>query len=160
MSSFKQNLEKKSNEQGLFAKVDFQPHEVLFEFTGNFFKKDELGSDKNIYIQIGKDLFMGPSGDLDDSIEHNCNCNCYLTLVGKRVLLKALHFIKAGTEVTLDYSITSTATKDEWQLNCQCHPYRCRKIVSGFQYLDQELKDKYEKLGIVPKYVLNEENNI
>lgn len=151
--AYAQNVEKHDGESGLFAKVDFAKDSIIYEFTGDFFSSSEMYRDRVEVIQVGKDLFMGPSGDLDDLVDHNCNPNAYLHIIGKRALLKSLNLIKRGMEITIDYSLTSTQSKDEWQMNCQCHQFRCRKIISGFQYLDKELQEKYMEMNIVPKYI-------
>lgn len=153
--AYKQNLEKRKDSSGITAKVNFPAGVVLYEFTGDFFTKEQLPKDNNSFIQIGKDLFLGSSGDFDDYIGHNCNPNAYLTIVGKRAILKSLNYIKIDSDVNIDYSITSTQTKDEWEIDCQCNPFRCRKKISGFQYLDEEKRYNANRLGIVPKYVLD-----
>jgi hypothetical protein len=147
------NVEKKKDKDGLFAKVDFAPGTIIYEFTGDFFSRANMYQDREEVIQIGKDLFMGPSGGLDDVVSHNCSPNGYLHTIGKRALLKSLNLIKAGMEITIDYSLTCTQTQEEWQMNCSCHQFRCRKIISGFQYLDEKLREQYEEMNIVPQYV-------
>jgi SET domain-containing protein len=161
--AFKKNLEIKNNNKGrgLYAKVDFPANSVIYEFFGDIFTFESLPAilkpEDDFYVQIGKDTYLGPSGSLDDCINHSCNPNCALMITGNRALLKSLYLITKGTEITIDYSLTSTETKEQWQMNCICGYSKCRKIISGFQYLDKDLKDYYKSLGAVPKYVLKEE---
>lgn len=160
--AFKKNLEIKNNNKGraLYAKVDFLAGTVIYEFHGDIFSFENLPSplkpEDDFYTQINKDLYLGPSGSLDDAVNHSCNPNSYLTIVGNRVLLKSLYLITKGTEITIDYSLTSTETEDQWTMNCNCGYSKCRKKISGFQYLDRDLKDHYKTLGVVPKYILKE----
>lgn len=162
-AAFKKNLEEKDTKKGrgIFTKVDVPKDSIIFEFTGNFFTNNQIPSplleEADMFLQIGKDLHLGPSGDLDDLMNHSCFPNCATIIIGKRVLLKAILFIPAGIEITYDYSVTSTDDKDHWLMNCKCGSFSCRKVISGFQYLDDKTKEHYKTLGIVPKYVLDKE---
>ena len=67
-----------------------------------------------------------------------------------------MYVIKPDMELSFDYSINSTDTLDEWQMNCNCSSFKCRKIISGFSYLPTDVKDFYKNKGLVPKFVLKE----
>jgi SET domain-containing protein len=149
---FHLNLNK--TEQGIFTKVNLDKGTVIFEMKGDVISRSQMTSEKyNDYLQIGKDSFLSKSGDVDDYINHSCNPNCGLHVVGNRAQLYSLYEIKAGSEITYDFSTTSTATYDEWKMNCQCGFINCRKIISGFQYLDIKTKELYRSLKVVPLYV-------
>lgn len=150
---FNINLEKKKS-NGVLTKVNLDKGIVIFEIKGDIIQRPQMTSEKySDYLQIGKDSFLSKSGDLDDYIRHSCNPNCYLRVVGNRAQLYSLYEIKAGNEVTYDFSTTSTATYDEWKMNCYCDFINCRTIISGFQYLDIKTKELYHSLGIVPSYI-------
>ena len=125
----------------------------VFEFKGDIINKPDWSKyNQNDLLQIGKDKYMGLSGDYDDNINHSCNPNCYIHIVGNRAFLYSLYNIRPGTEITYDYSITSTATREDWSFNCHCGFSDCRKIISGYSYLDDATKTHYELIGIVPYY--------
>jgi len=44
--------------------------------------------------------------------------------------------------------------EDDWELDCICESKNCRKKISDFKHLPKAIQQKYIKLGIVPKYIL------
>lgn len=144
--------------KGIFSKITFPIGAVIFEVTGNIVQKSSIplpyAPETDNYFQIGKDFYIGLSGSFDDFINHSCNPNCWIDIVGTRAFIIALHQIEAGRELTFDYSTTSNETLEEWQMQCKCGTYGCRKIISGFQYLDDSLKNKYISAGIIPDYLI------
>lgn len=139
------------NGQGVFTTVDIPTRTPIVEYTGDFFNKDNIPGPE--VLQIAHNLYIGPSGSVDYIINHSCNPNCYLHIVGKRAILMSLYVIKAESEVNFDYSTTSTDTLDEWKMNCNCDSFNCRKVISGFQYLDPKLQDQYIKAGMIPLFI-------
>ena len=97
---------------------------------------------------------MGPSGGLNDFLNHLCNPNSGLKIEGKRVTLIAIKNIKKGKEIKWDYS--TTMDEDDWELDCKCGSKNCRKRIKDFKYLPKKLRQKYIKLRIVPEYILKD----
>jgi SET domain-containing protein len=161
MSVFHQNLERKPAKigMGLFAKVEMPKDTIIFEFRGNIMSANQIPSplppEEDRYLQIGKNKYLGPSGDLDDYINHSCTPNCGIFIGISRAFLKSIMLIPAGNEITFDYSSTSSETKEEWLLKCKCGAFNCRKEISGFQYLDDKTKNYYKALGVVPNYLMD-----
>jgi len=145
-----------ANGNGVNTLVDVPAKTIIFEFKGDFFTRDTLKHDQSYTLQIGKNKFLGPSGGFDDYINHSCNPNCGLVIVGSRAFLLSLYVIKADTEITFDYSTSSNDTLEQWQMNCKCGQFCCRKIISGYQYLNKTIKEKYQKLDVVPSYIIKE----
>lgn len=143
------------NGKGIIALSDIPANTVIFEFKGDKFTRESLVHDSPYILQIGNNKFLGPSGDKDDYVNHSCNPNCGLHIVGPRAFLISLHKIIKDTEVTFDYSTTSNDTLDEWKMECNCSDYNCRKLISGYQYLHKDIKARYEKLGMIPKYLIS-----
>lgn len=157
MSAFHQNLkiiDIPNKGKGVIVLADIPANTVIFEFKGNKFVRENMTQNALSYLQVGKDRFLGPSGDLDDYINHSCNPNCGLNILGDRAFLVTLHLVKLRTEITFDFSTSSNDTLDQWQMDCKCGEFKCRKVISGYQYLDKEIKERYEKLGIVPSYLI------
>lgn len=123
----------------------------VLEFKGDLFDKLQHSHDKVLQININK--FLGPSGSVDDIVRHSCNPNCSLYIIGRRAFLYSMYVITTNSEVTFDYSTSSTATLEEWQMKCYCNSYNCRKIISGYSSLPEDVKNKYDQLGIVPDFV-------
>jgi hypothetical protein len=141
--------------KGVFANKNYKSGEIIFEFRGKFFTYEELPVPyekvEDHYVQIGKNLYLGPTGDMDDFFNHSCVPNAGLKINGKKVLLTAIKDIVKGDEITWDYS--TTMDEDDWEMNCQCGSKNCRRRIRDFKYLPRAVQKKYLDLRIVPKYI-------
>lgn len=130
--------------------------EFICEFTGPTFTMDEYKKlhdpDNNHFLQIDDDLFMGPSNNLDDLINHSCNPNSGLVYRDGRVELVAIRDIKKGEELSFDYS--TTMDEDLWEMKCLCGDKNCRNVVRDFKFLPVDLQKKYISLGIVMPFIV------
>ena len=142
--------------KAVFANKDFKKGEEIIEFNGKLFTYEQLpipyDEVEDHYVQIDKNLYMGPSGGVDDFFNHSCNPNSGIKIKGKRVILIAIKDIEKREEITWDYS--TTMDEDEWEMECICESKNCRKRIRDFKYLPKKIQQKYIKLGIVPKYIL------
>ncbi len=141
---------------GVFTNSSYQKGEKILDFSGSIIKKEDLPDilkpEDDRYLQIGEDLFLGPSGGFDDLINHGCSPNCGVLILGHEVSLIALRDIEPGEELTYDYSIQMC--NDDWTMDCLCGSPNCRQIIREYKYLPEKLKDFYLKEGFVPKYNL------
>lgn len=157
MDVFSQNLERRETStkkgRGVYSKVLLPAGQVILEFKGDIIQKKDIQNYGEV-LQISEKNYLGLSGSLDDYINHSCDPNCGLRIVGSRALLVSLYDIKPDTEITFDYSTSSNDTKEEWTLDCACGSVKCRKKISGYQYLDKDLKSFYESKKIVPNYLI------
>lgn len=148
-------LKDTKNGRGVFASKDFKKGEIIFKFYGDFFTYDELPAPyskvEDRYVQIGENLYLGPSGDVDDFFNHSCDPNSGLKINGKEVFLVAIKDIKKGDEICWDYS--TTMDEDDWEMNCNCGSKSCRGRIRDFKYLPSDIQKKYLDLGIVPEYI-------
>ena len=140
---------------GVFTSVDIPPNSPLCEVKGKLLPRSNLEGYANhpALVQVGQDHFYGPSGEVDDYFNHSCNPNCTLHIVGFRAIYYSLYQIPKNSELTFDYSTTSTDLKDEWLMNCQCGFVNCRKEISGFSYLPDQIKKEYKEKNIFPYYI-------
>jgi SET domain-containing protein len=142
-------LELKDNK--IITNISISKNSPIIEFQGELknvpFNEHDL--------QIGNNLYLKPTGGLIDYIRHNCNPNSYLYIIGKRVFLYSIWEIKAGKEITYDWSLSSTEDPTTWEMNCNCGMF-CRKTVSGYETLPAEVKKKYLDLKIVPLYLTDQ----
>lgn len=143
----------KIGETGVFATVNIPAGVPIMEFRGDLFTRETLKHEPSRVVQIGPDMFLGPSGDLDDYINHSCNPNCALKIVGRRTILFSLCAIQAEAELTWDYSTTSTDTPQQWSMPCKCGDFHCRKTISGFHNLDETKKTDYIRRGMIPMFL-------
>jgi len=141
---------------GTFTNINIPENTPILEIKGDIFTAENLkDKDPGSYLQVSNKFFIGPSGSNYDFINHSCDPNCYLYIVGKRAILYSLYMIKEGTELTFDYSTSSTDDLETWKMNCSCNSYKCRKIISGFKYLDPSLKEEYIQKGLVSMFITN-----
>lgn len=155
---FKQHLSMKPSKigNGLFTNITIPANSPILELTGNISTWDKIVDKEHpAIIQISDNTYLGPSGDIDDYINHSCNPNCKIQIVGHRSILYSIYVITANTELTFDYSTTSTDSIDDWKMNCLCGDFNCRKLISGFQYLDNKIQESYRKNGILPLFMIH-----
>jgi SET domain-containing protein len=144
------------NGKAVFTNKNFKKGEKIIEFSGKLFTFEQLPTPYNEvddhYVQIDKNLYMGPSGGVDDFFNHSCDPKAGLKINNGKVILMAIKNIKKGEEITWDYS--TTMDEDGWEMDCMCGHKNCRRIIRDFKYLPKEIQQRYIKLGIVPKYIL------
>lgn len=149
-------LGKSRNGKAVFAKKPFAKGEEIIRFNGRRFTYKELPSPynkvKDRYVQIGKNLYLGPSGSFDDFINHSCNPNSGLVINSKKAILYAIKPIKNFEEITWDYS--TTMDEDDWEIDCNCGSKNCRERIRDFKWLPKKVQERYAKLGSVPSYLL------
>ena len=134
---------------GVFAKKDFHPSEKIMEFTGKRLSPEEA-ENRNIEeytVQVGDNIYMGPSGKEDDEVNHSCNPNTGLVWLDDKLWLISIRWILEDEEITFDYS-TTIGPNDEWTMMCNCGELNCRKIIQKFNLLPKEIQDKYIDLDI------------
>lgn len=102
-------------------------------------------------------------------MNHSCNLNCFYKMKSIPVKdLFALRDIKAGEELTHDYTATAVdqfAGKGHWVLICRCGSEDCRRQVTGdflempakwqakyYPNLPPSIKRRYrERFGNLPR---------
>lgn len=140
--------------KGVFAGQAFASGDFIIEFKGKVLKAGSMPVPYNRvedhFVQIGKDYYMGPSGEIDDFVNHSCNPNSGLVIKGKRAYLFAIKDIELGGQILWDYS--TTMDEDGWEMKCNCRAKCCRKKIRDYKYLPKSIRRRYETLGIVPGY--------
>jgi hypothetical protein len=143
------------NGKGVFSLEDIHPGEIILQFGGPIFSGAEipyLSEPKNDYfLQIDEDLYLGPSGELDDYINHACHPNTGLVFGKESLGLKAIRFIPERSEITYDYSTTMDGFWGE--MTCNCGLATCRKKIINFLDLPEMIQQRYSAWGIVPEYI-------
>lgn len=139
----------------VFAMRPFHQGERILDFSGPLLERSAIP--KNIvlpeddrYIQVGIDLFIGPSGKIDDMINHSCEPNSAVLIKNKSAQLFSIREIREGEEITYDYSLQMN--DEPWTMKCQCGSKNCRRLIREYKFLPQSLKNFYLNLGFVPEY--------
>lgn len=151
---YNQYLKVSSSKTGVFTFVRIPANVPVIEITGNVHLEHELPDPNHpALLQVGPNTFIGPSGDVDDYINHSCEPNCNLHIVGNRAILYSMYDIAEGSEITFDYSTSSTDSLEKWQMNCQCGSYKCRKIISGLQHVHADAIEELKKKDMIPLFM-------
>lgn len=140
--------------KGVFAGRNYRAGEKILKFQGPLLHYDDIvpGSlEDNMTIQVAKNYYIGPSGGIDDYINHSCDPSSGLKLFGGELQLVAIRDIGAGEEITFDYSTSMNESFSE--MGCVCGSSKCRGLIRDFQLLPQTLRHEYTTLGIVPSYI-------
>lgn len=141
--------------RGLFSLEPISSSETIFYFGGKHLYQHQLPARhlSDYYLQIGADLYLGPSGEADDLVNHSCQPNSAVIIRNRwQVLLTAISPISPQEEITFDYSLTWSEGPEEALEKCQCGSSSCRGSISSFRFLPEEIKKKYLALGLVPEY--------
>lgn len=155
---YKQYLEVKESKggmgKGIFATVKIPADVPILEITGEVYSEETMPDPNHpALLQIGHNLFIGPSGDIDDYLNHSCDPNCTVHIVGNRAIVYSLYVIQPGTELTFDYSTSSTDSLEKWSMQCLCGSPKCRKVISGFHLLDEKTQQDLKNKGMVPMFI-------
>lgn len=117
--------------RGVFAAAPISCGEAILLFAGPRLHRSQV--DFNDYhLQIGDDLYLGPSGQADDYVNHSCEPN---SAFRGGLNLVALRDIARGEEITWDYS-TAIDEADFAGFPCACRSPHCRGKVMSFRDLD------------------------
>ena len=142
--------------KGVFTTQDIYNGNEVLKFKGSIVGSDELPAPyseaNDYYLQIGDGIFLGPSGDIDDYVNHSCCPNAGVIFDSEGIKLVAVTSIPAGTEITFDYSTTMDNCR--YEMNCGCLSRNCRHKIKNFVELAAEIQAQYIQLGIIPDYIL------
>ena len=143
---------------GLFATKTFPKNTVLMRLDGIKLTRKEAfdmpGSNGDNLLQIGEDLYLDFTGKSHLFINHSCSPNSFVKVYVNTGFLMSAIPINKGDEILIDYSLTSLETPNEWQMQCNCGVYGCRKVVSGWESLPEEKQKRYKELGMAQSFVL------
>lgn len=134
---------------GVFAAEVIDKGEAIIVFKGPITHACETDFG-DYHLQIGDDRYIGPSGDLDDLVNHCCEPNAGFHPASEidAPLLIAKRVIAVGEEITMDYG----AVIDEHGFEgfpCSCGVSSCRSIVTSFRHLS-EVKKQALKPWVMP----------
>jgi SET domain-containing protein len=132
---------------GVIANEQIAQGEVVMVYGGIIVPRNEIQQYRSVCghvgIQLSDDFFMVPPSheelEAQGVINHSCKPN-----VGFRsqVEVVAMHDIKKGEEVFLDYACLET---DFEPFDCKCGSEMCRKKVTQDDWRLPELQQRYGK---------------
>jgi SET domain-containing protein len=103
------------------------------------------------FVQVTPQHYMGPSGRIDDLINHSCAPNAGLRFAGGSVTLVAIRTIAPGEEIAWDYS--TTLAESNWHMICQCRAPECRRVIGNFATLSPERQEWFRARNLVAPYL-------
>ncbi|HUT66862.1 MAG TPA: SET domain-containing protein [Spirochaetota bacterium] len=140
----------------VFAAKSFRKGDVIVQFKGKSCSRakyiDSHDPGNNHYLQIDGNTYMGPSGFVDDYINHSCNPNSGLKYRKRGVFLHAIRDIGKDEEVTFDYS--TTMDEGLWEMDCSCGETGCRGKIRDFIYLPEAVQKRYIEMQIVEPFIV------
>jgi uncharacterized protein len=139
--------------KGIFASEDIPAGTLLLQIKGELISFEEtktLGDRESYCLQIDKDKYILPQYPFF-LFNHSCNPNCGIK-DGQNLCTIAP--VLKGYELRWDYS-TSMLEKS-WTLECDCGEINCRKRITDFDQLPQQLQQTYINQGIVMPFILRQ----
>ena len=141
--------------KAVFAARAFVQGERLVRFSGRRVAAARIGrrleGTGDRFVQVGADEYMGPSGRIDDLVNHSCSPNAGLRFTGTGVFLVAIRPIERGEEVSWDYA--TTLSDPDWRLPCDCRSAECRGTIAAFATLPPERQAWYLEREVVAPYL-------
>ena len=142
--------------KAVFAAEPFAAGQTIVRFSGPQVSAtrvpQRLAGSADRFVQIGPDRWLGPSGRIDDLINHSCSPNAGLRFEDDGIFLVAIRAIAAGEEVAWDYS--TTVADDGWSMACLCGSAECRGVVRGFATLGEARQQWYRDQRLVAPHLI------
>lgn len=141
--------------KAVFAADGFRAGETILAFAGPRLSANRLprrrSGPADRHVQIGPDLYLGPSGAADDLVNHSCAPNAGVRFLGTAIHLIAIRDIAPGEEITWDYS--TTLADPDWTMPCACGAEACRGTIAAFATLPAERREWYIARNLVAPYL-------
>ncbi|GGA57928.1 SET domain-containing protein [Sphingomonas psychrolutea] len=141
--------------KAVHAAQGFAEGDEIIRFTGRRFRADRVPSlmrgSSDRFVQVTPQHYMGPSGRIDDLINHSCAPNAGLRFAGGSVTLVAIRTITPGEEIAWDYS--TTLAESNWHMICQCRAPECRRVIGNFATLSPERQEWFRARNLVAPYL-------
>jgi SET domain-containing protein len=137
--------------RGVFATAKILAGAEILKYTGPLLRYEQT-TPQTLALQIGPDLYIGESGQPDDFVNHCCDPNAGMKIIGTDVRLIAIREIAPDEQITFDYS--TTMDEDDFEFDCLCGSTACRGRIRDFKHLPTAVRQRYAGLNIVPEYNL------
>jgi SET domain-containing protein len=133
--------------RGLFARQAIARGEIVAVKGGHVLTRaqwtaleGELGPAE---IQIAEDLVIAPVSTEERHgamLYTNHSCAPNIAIQGQIVFV-AMRDIAAGEELTHDWATTDDG---DYEMQCRCGSPRCRRVITGKDWMKPELQEKYK----------------
>jgi hypothetical protein len=146
--------------RSLFTRTGHRAGATLFEHQGQCLTFTQAaGLPQEHIMEIGENLVVTASGNIDDFINHSCEPNCRVEFrPDGRAMSVALRDIAPGEELTFDYATTTTREGLQafpaWRFACACGTPACRGEVSCAEEIGVARLREYAAQGLLAPHVL------
>lgn len=141
--------------KGVYAVGGFRRGATIVRFAGKRVAAAKLpgrlSGEDDRFVQVERGHYMGPSGSIDDLINHSCAPNAGLRFLASGVFLVALRDIAPGEEIAWDYS--TTLADPAWQMPCRCGAASCRGTIGAFATLPADRQQWYRARNLIAPYL-------
>lgn len=134
--------------KGFFAKENITKGEIVAIKNGHIVGKEEayrLDNEMGDFsLQISDEFYICPKTkdeikDIVIFINHSCNPNIGMD---GQINYVAMRDIKKGEELCMDYAM---AICGAYKLECKCRSDKCRGIITGEDWRNEDLQKRYDK---------------
>ncbi len=142
--------------RGVITNRHYTRGEFVMNFTGEKTHINDI-DDFTHYLQITPELFISPSGNADDFVNHSCDPNCALYFENDGLVLRAIKDIAPGQELSFDYGTIMFSEPTEFK--CECGSSKCRDIIGNYYTLPEELQTQCQSANMIPllsRYTIEE----
>ena len=133
--------------KGVFTTCPYQANDIILKFGGQVTPSQHI-MDFTHYLQISPDLYLSPSGQFDDYVNHSCDPNSAVFFHDDDIFLKAIKTIMPEEQLSFDYG--TIIFNEPTTFECNCGSVSCRKVIGNFYSMPAELQNRYVKNGMVP----------
>ena len=140
-------IESPGRGHGVITNRNYIRGEFVMNFTGDKTHINDI-DDFTHYLQITPELFISPSGNADDFVNHSCDPNCALYFENDGLVLRAIKDIVSGEELSFDYGTIMFSEPTEFQ--CECGSSKCRGMIGNYYTLPVELQKQYQSSNMIP----------
>ena len=145
--------------KAVYAAQPFAAGDTVIRFSGPRVPADRLPRDlqgsADRFVQIAAGEYLGPSGRVDDLINHSCAPNTGLAFRSDGIFLVALADIAPGQEIAWDYS--TTVSDADWRMPCACGSTGCRGVIGPFDTLPDERQRWFRDRDLVAPHLRDED---
>jgi hypothetical protein len=145
------------NGLGLLAAKPIRRNDTIIKIVGRIVDADILwergGTFADNCFRFGPETYLDPGDEAGRFLNHSCEPNAGVRKHNHQLFLFAARPIVGGEEIAIDYS-TILGDDDIWTMRCNCGRTSCRRKIRRFGSLPLELKRRYLRQGLVPKYIV------
>ena len=132
---------------GVFTRRRYQQEDLILEFSGDETPLNQI-SNFTHYMQISPQMYLGPSHQMDDYVNHSCDPNSAVYFQNNVMVLRALRQIEINEQLSFDYG--TIIFNEPTVFECACNSDCCRRVIGNFYTMPLELQNDYLEKGMVP----------